>query len=68
MIAGKPSREVQKMLRDAGWVVVRRRGSHTHWTCPTARHSFSLPDGHKSISPGVLRKLQKAMSECKESA
>ena len=53
------------MLRDAGWLADRSVGSHTVWIGPNGT-SFSLPDGHKEISPGVYRELLKKMAEDKK--
>lgn len=64
MIAGKPSREVIRMLGRAGWTAVRTRGSHTRWACPSGGHWVTVPDGHKTISPGVLRQIHQAMDRC----
>ena len=49
------------MFRDAGWTDGRTVGSHTKWHCPASKHSFSLPDGHRTISPGVYSKAMKAL-------
>jgi len=50
------------MLRAAEWAAGITVGSHTKWTGPNGT-SFSLPDGHREISPGVYRNLLKAMKE-----
>jgi predicted RNA binding protein YcfA (HicA-like mRNA interferase family) len=60
MVSEQPTRKVTKMMRDAGWTPTRTVGSHTVWTGPNGS-TFSLPDGHKSISPGVMRNLLKAI-------
>lgn len=62
MVSEQPTRKVTKMLRNAGWVAVRTVGSHTIWEGPNGT-TFSLPDGHSTISPGVYRNLLKAMKE-----
>ena len=49
------------MLRAADWVAGETVGSHTKWTGNGT--PFSLPDGHREISPGVYRNLLKAMKE-----
>lgn len=41
-------------------------GSHTKYGCPCGSHTFSLPDGHKTISPGVVRKARKALEDCND--
>ncbi|MGX9348182.1 type II toxin-antitoxin system HicA family toxin [Microbacterium sp. KNMS] len=62
MVSEQPTRKVIKTLTDAGWRPVRTVGSHTTWQGPNGTR-FPLPDGHKAISPGVYRKLLKAMKE-----
>lgn len=62
MTSDQPTRKVTKMLRDAGWTPTRTTGSHTTWTSPTGA-TYSLPDGHRTISPGVYRKLLKKLTE-----
>lgn len=62
MAGEQPTRKVLRELRAAGWRPGRTEGSHTQWTGPNGT-TFSLPDGHTRISPGVYRKLQAAMRE-----
>jgi len=62
MVSEQPTRKVVRILRREGWVAVRSVGSHTVWQGPNCR-SFTLPDGHRTISPGVYRNLLKAMEE-----
>ncbi|CAN5346422.1 hypothetical protein BH09ACT4_BH09ACT4_06880 [soil metagenome] len=50
------------MLRNASWQAGRSLGSHTVWSGPHGT-TFSLPDGHREISPGVYRNLLAAMKE-----
>lgn len=64
MIAEEPTRIVTKRLRKAGWAPTRTVGSHSTWECSTGKHTYPLPDGHKMISPGVLRNLNKAVAAC----
>lgn len=52
MVSEQPTRKMVRMFKDAGWTAVRTVGSHTVWECRTGKHSFSLPDGHKTISAG----------------
>ncbi len=49
-------------MRAAGWIETAVVGSHTKWKGPNGT-VFSLPDGHREISPGVYRSLLKAMKE-----
>lgn len=62
MVSEQPTREVTKLLRKAGWKPVRTVGSHTKWAGPNGT-AFTLPDGHRTISPGVYRKLLAAIEE-----
>jgi len=62
MTSSQDTRKVVKMLRNAGWTAGRTIGSHTAWVGPNGT-PFSLPDGHREISPGVYRNLLKAMKE-----
>ncbi len=62
MVSEQPTQKVVKMMRKAGWTPLRTVGSHTVWESPTGA-KFTLPDGHRTISPGVYRNLLKAMGE-----
>ena len=62
MVSEQPTRKVAKTLKAAGWQPLRTVGSHTTWEGPNGT-KYTLPDGHKNISPGVYRKLLKAMKE-----
>lgn len=63
MIAEQPTRKVQKELRDAGFHPDRTKGSHTMWITADGKHQVSVPDGHRTITPGVYRKIQKVIKE-----
>lgn len=64
VISEAPTRVLVKKLRKAGFTSRPGKGSHTEWICPSGRHHISVPDGHKTISPGVHRKVLKVMSDC----
>jgi predicted RNA binding protein YcfA (HicA-like mRNA interferase family) len=64
VIAEQPTRTVVKRLTAAGWSALRTRGSHTQWACPTGAHQVTVPDGHRTLSPGVVRVITKAMDGC----
>jgi len=64
MVSETPARKMVKMFRDAGWTAGRTVGSHTKWHCPCGQHTFTLPDGHRTISPGVTRNALKTLKEC----
>jgi predicted RNA binding protein YcfA (HicA-like mRNA interferase family) len=65
MVSEQPTRKMVKELTGAGWTALRTVGSHTIYGCGCGGHTFSLPDGHKTISPWVVRKCRNAIEECK---
>ncbi|RHA39258.1 type II toxin-antitoxin system HicA family toxin [Cellulomonas rhizosphaerae] len=62
MIAEQPTRAVRRKLRDAGFEPLRTVGSHTRWQHPSGI-AVTVPDGHRTISPGVYRNVLKALKE-----
>lgn len=64
MVGEQPTRTVTREFKRAGWSSIRTRGSHSVWACPTSEHKFTLPDGHRTISPGVYRKALAALKGC----
>jgi predicted RNA binding protein YcfA (HicA-like mRNA interferase family) len=64
VIAEQPTRKVTRELRAAGFTPVRTVGSHTRWEHPSGV-AISVPDGHRTISPGVYRNILKALKEAK---
>ncbi|WP_188680795.1 type II toxin-antitoxin system HicA family toxin [Subtercola lobariae] len=63
MVSEQSSRKVAKLLREAGWVPAADFvGSHRKWVSPQGR-MMSIPEGHRMISPGVVRKIVKAIEE-----
>lgn len=66
MVSEQATRKVVKAFRDAGWRRVRTEGSHSVYECRCGQHVFTLPDGHTTISPGVVRKADKARAACDE--
>ncbi|MDE2591900.1 MAG: type II toxin-antitoxin system HicA family toxin [Actinomycetales bacterium] len=60
MVSDQPTRKAVKMLQSAGWQRLRTVGSHSIWRSPKG-DTFTLPDGHRRISPGVYRNLLKAL-------
>lgn len=67
MIAEQPTKKIQKLLREAGFTPQRTVGSHTFWTGPNGA-SIAVPDGHRTISPGVVRKIHKAIETSRQDA
>ena len=64
MIAEQPTRKVLKDLTKAGWQRKGTVGSHSVWVCQDDEHQVTVPDGHKMISAGVLRRINKALESC----
>ena len=64
MIAPAPTREIVKQLKNAGFTNRDGKGSHTQWACPHGTYTVSVPTGHKTISPGVRRKVDQAIAAC----
>jgi predicted RNA binding protein YcfA (HicA-like mRNA interferase family) len=64
MVSEQPTRKVVKAFKDAGWKRIRTEGSHGVYECSCGQHKFTLPDGHREISPGVFRKASKVLAEC----
>ena len=55
-------REAAKALRAAGWVEVRRKGSHRQFKHPEKGLVFTIPgEGSKCLSPNVTKALEKVL-------
>lgn len=65
MVAEEPTRKVVKRLKDAGFIETDAKGSHTMWKHPSGA-TISVPTGHRTISPGVVRKVNQAITQSKE--
>jgi YcfA-like protein. len=65
MIAPAPAREIIKQLKNAGFTSRDGKGSHTMWTCAHGKVEVSVTTGHRTISPGVRRQVDNAISQCK---
>lgn len=64
MIAPAPTREVVKQLNEAGFIKRPGKGAHTNWYCAHGIYKVPVPTGHKSISAGVRRQVDKAIDNC----
>ncbi|WP_448222797.1 type II toxin-antitoxin system HicA family toxin [Gordonia iterans] len=64
MIASQPTRTTVKRLKKAVFTRTDGKGSHATYRCPHGRVPVTVPDGHREISPGVLRKILKAIEDC----
>lgn len=55
------TRDVLKHLKSIGWVFLRDgQGSHELWGLPDESQKASVPTGHRQVSVGVLRQIEKA--------
>jgi predicted RNA binding protein YcfA (HicA-like mRNA interferase family) len=64
MVSDEPTRKILKELREAGFSPTRKRGSHTWWQHQSGK-GVSVPDGHRKISPGLVREIRKAIEEAR---
>lgn len=63
MVAAQDTRKVVKMLKQAGFSPIRSgSGSHTIWGHADGR-KVTVPDGHRTISAGVYRKILATVKE-----
>jgi predicted RNA binding protein YcfA (HicA-like mRNA interferase family) len=67
VVKEQPTRTVTKRLRKAGFSPTAAAGSHTKWLHPLGP-SVSIPDGHRTISPGVVRQVNNAIAEAERLA
>jgi len=65
MVSEEATRKIVKRLKDAGFEETDAKGSHTKWTHPNGAN-VSVPTGHRTISPGVVRQVNKAIDQSKE--
>jgi predicted RNA binding protein YcfA (HicA-like mRNA interferase family) len=57
----KKYREVRQMLSEAGWVVVRQRGSHEVWTFPNRSERIVVAGKDSDTVPaGTLGSIRRA--------
>ena len=64
MVSEEPTRKLVKRLKEAGFTPVRTVGSHT--TYVNGSIQVVVPDGHRTISPGVVRQVNKAIQEAQK--
>jgi predicted RNA binding protein YcfA (HicA-like mRNA interferase family) len=57
MVSDQPTRKVVRELLDAGFRRTDAKGSHAMWIGPNGT-PVSVPDGHRTISPGVSEDTQ----------
>jgi predicted RNA binding protein YcfA (HicA-like mRNA interferase family) len=65
MVSEQPTRVMVNRLARAGFTRLSGRGSGSHevWKHLATLVSVSVPEGHRTISPGVVRKIDKAIEE-----
>ena len=66
MVSDEPARLVVKRLRQAGFVKSDGVDSHAKWHHPESSVYVVVPTGHRKISPGVVRQVNKAIERSKK--
>lgn len=64
MVKPQDTRIVVAMLKKQGWKPIRTKGSHTQWRGLNGT-TYSIPDGHRTISAGVYRNILAKIEEDK---
>jgi predicted RNA binding protein YcfA (HicA-like mRNA interferase family) len=64
MVKEEATRSVAKRLKEAGFTRVSTDGRHSKWAHPSGAW-VAVPDSHRTISPGVIRKINKAIDDSK---
>jgi predicted RNA binding protein YcfA (HicA-like mRNA interferase family) len=65
MVSEQPTRTILNELTRTGWAKKRdAKGSHTFWQCTSGRHTVTVPSGHRTIRPGVVRVIRQAIINC----
>ena len=67
MVSDEPTRETIKRLRKAGFERRDAAGSHSKWTHPLGPRVV-IADGHRTTSPGLVQKVNKAIAEAERIA
>lgn len=55
------SKEMMKLLREHGWMLVRVTGSHHVFVKPDKPYYLTLPHPEKDLAVGTLKKIIKLM-------
>jgi predicted RNA binding protein YcfA (HicA-like mRNA interferase family) len=53
------SREIFRLLRDAGWKEVRVTGSHHYFRHPARHGTVTVPHPVKDVPPGTIRSIER---------
>ncbi|WP_255802061.1 type II toxin-antitoxin system HicA family toxin [Mycobacteroides abscessus] len=62
MVSEEPTRSVVRRLKKAGFEQTPGHGSHSRWRHPSGV-VVTVPDGHRTISPGVVRIINKTIEQ-----
>lgn len=62
MVKEVKQREVERVLKANGWMLLRTKGGHNVWGAPDGRDTIAIPH-HGTISPGVVRQVIKKLPE-----
>jgi predicted RNA binding protein YcfA (HicA-like mRNA interferase family) len=62
VVSEEPTRNVVRRLKKAGFIRTEASGSHGRWQHPSGPMVF-VPDGHRTISPGVVRQVNEAIAD-----
>lgn len=65
MVSEEATNKIVKRLKAAGFTQAEAKGSHTKWTHPTGANVV-VPTGHRTITPGVVRQVNKAIQQSEE--
>jgi predicted RNA binding protein YcfA (HicA-like mRNA interferase family) len=65
MVKEEPARSVTKRLKAAGFARTSTDGRHSKWAHPSGVW-VPVPDSHKTISPGVVRKINQKIEESEQ--
>lgn len=53
------SHDLIKLIEKAGWVLVRQKGSHTHYKHPEREGLVTIPHPKKDLPIGTVRNIKK---------
>jgi len=67
VVKEEPTRKITKRLKAAGFTRTDAEGSHGKGTHPSGAQ-VSIPDGHRTISPGVVRQVNNAITAATKAA
>lgn len=62
-VIGRTARDIEKHLRDKGWVLERQRGEHNIYAHPKSSNKIAVPRHKGDIPPGTIRNIMRNMQE-----